>query len=371
MPAECRRCGSKLAADSVEGHCPSCLVHFAFETRSAEQGEDELFHQSFGEYELLDEIGRGGIGVIYRARQRSLNRFVAVKMLIAGEFASPDFKRRLHQEAKAAASLQHPNIVAIHEIGERNGQPFFSMDLVEGANLGELVREQALPARRSAQYVKTIAEATAFAHAKGILHRDLKPSNILIDCFDQPRITDFGLAKQFLGTSDLTRTYQAFGSPAYMAPEQIVDSGGPNVGPRVDIYSLGALLYHLLTGRPPFQGETLPQILRQVQENEPVAPCLLNPAVPKDLETICLKCLQKEPVRRYSTASELGAELGRFLEGEPIYASPISSRERAWRWCRRKPVLASLITAVAVLILFLLAGSWLATWRIARARSAM
>ena len=214
------------------------------------------------------------------------------------------------------------------------------MDYVEGLTLAQLVAKGPLPARQAATYLKTIAEAIHFAHERNVLHRDLKPSNVLIDsATDQPRVTDFGLAKRLEAETELTLSGQVLGSPNYMSPEQAVAKRG-TVGKRSDVYSLGAILYHLLTGRPPFQGETLTDVLHQVVNNDPLAPRLLTPRVPHDLETICLKCLEKEPARRYQTAQELADELGRFLRDEPIQARPVTRVERAWRWCRRKPALA-------------------------------
>jgi len=355
----------------LAGHCPNCLVQTALDSDRATAAAEQpvSFPRAFGDYELLEEVARGGMGIVYRARQRSLNRMVAIKMILAGEFASPEFVRRFRHEAAAAASLQHAHIVAIHEVGETSGQHYFSMDLVEGRNLAELVRDQTLPARRAATYVRTIAEAVHFAHEKGILHRDLKPSNILIDAFDQPRITDFGLAKEFRSGAELTQSGQALGSPAYMPPEQAAGKHG-GASPASDLYSLGAILYHLLTGRPPFQGETLHQVLLQVQGTEPIAPRRLNPGVPEDLQTICLKCLEKDPTRRYPTARDFADELGRFMRDEPIAARPIGAVDRIWRWCRRRPAVASLSASVLLLLFVVAFGSSFAVWQVDQARQA-
>jgi WD40 repeat protein/predicted Ser/Thr protein kinase len=300
----------------------------------------------FGDYELLDEIARGGMGVVYRARQLSLDRTVAVKLILTGHFADTAAVRRFKAEATAAAKLRHPNIVAIHEIGEEAGQHFFSMDYVEGPDLAEFMRQQPVSLRHAARLLKTIAEAIHHAHGQGIIHRDLKPSNILIDGLFEPRITDFGLAKDLKADSDLTLTGQLLGSPNYIAPEQA--SGKGHVGVPADLYSLGAILYHLLSGRPPFAAETVASTLQQVANEEPVSPRRLNPSVPRDLETICLKCLEKEPAKRYPTAAALAEELNRFLSDEPIHARPTSAPARVWRWCRRKPVVAGLTAAVVV-----------------------
>jgi len=272
----------------------------------------------------------------------SLNRIVAVKMLLFGKFSSDEFVRRFQTEARAVASLQHPNIVALHEVGAHDGQHYFSMDYVAGQNLAALVRKHPLPASRAADYIETVAEAVHYAHQHGILHRDLKPSNVLLDEFDRPRLTDFGLAKQLTDDSELTPTGQVLGSPNYMPPEQ-ADTHRGALGPPSDVYSLGAILYHLLTGRPPFLAETLEDTLRQVLNNDPVTPRMLNPSVPRDLETICLKCLEKEPRRRYPSALALADELARFSRGEPIAARPLSRADRLWRWCRHEPATASLL----------------------------
>jgi WD40 repeat protein/tRNA A-37 threonylcarbamoyl transferase component Bud32 len=324
---------------------------------------------SFGDYEILEEIARGGMGVVYKARQRSLNRIVALKMILAGRLAGDAELRRFRAEAETAARLQHPNIVAIHEVGEFEGQPFFSMDYIEGRSLAELAHNEPLPAKRAAAYLKTIAEAVHYAHSKGVLHRDLKPSNILIDQNDQSRITDFGLAKRLEVSSIcaahsplsplpslLTITGQVLGSPNFMPPEQAAGDRRA-IGPASDVYSLGAILYQLLTGRPPFLAETLTQTLRLVAEVDPVAPRWLNPAVPRDLETVCAKCLEKPAHRRYATARDLADELGRFLNDEPILARPAGRAERIWRWCRRHPGMAGMGALVGALLLIVSIGS--------------
>jgi tetratricopeptide (TPR) repeat protein len=322
----------------------------------------------FGDYELLEEIARGGMGIVYRARQVSLNRIVAVKMLLFGEFASDDHVKRFQAEAEAAASLQHPNIVAIHEIGRHEGLHYFSMDYVPSRNLAETVRNGPLPAQRAAGYLKTIAEAIDYAHGRGVLHRDLKPSNVLIDEADQPRITDFGLAKRLKAGSELTATGHILGSPSFMPPEQADRTRGA-LGRHSDIYSLGALLYHVLTGRPPFVAETLEETLFQVLNLEPVSPRLLNGSVPRDLETICLKCLSKDPQRRYRTATEVAQELDCWLNGQPIRARATGVPEKVWRWSRRRPALAGLIGTALLLLLTVAFGSSLMLTREKRART--
>src|ERR1043166_8346809 len=379
----CPVCHRALPADAPRGICPRCLLAAALaapadiinaESSGAEPESKhlsispQLSAKMFGDFELLEEIAQGGMGIVYRARQVSLDRIVALKMLLFGRFTNPKFVERFRAEARAAARLRHPHIVAIHEVGEVDSQPYFSMEYVPGKNLAELVRDQPLPARRAASYLTTIAEAIHYAHQNGIIHRDLKPSNILIDSEDQPHVTDFGLAKQLSGDSDLTLSGQMLGSPNYMPPEQV--SGKKLSAPTSDIYSLGAILYHLLTGRPPFLAESLQSTLLQVTQHEPASPRILQPTVPKDLETICLKCLEKAPGRRYQTAEELADEFGRFLSNEPVHARPVTRAERAWRSCRRKPALASFIAATGLLLLTVIIGSPIFTYRINQTRKA-
>src|SRR5438309_6695838 len=373
----CRKCGSEFSGGALEGLCPSCVGRLAFVSEpeaaasvapASRPSGTKLRY--FGDYELLEEIARGGMGVVYRARQLSLGRMVALKMILAGQFASKQIIQRFRGEVTAAALLQHPNIVAIHDVGIHDGQHYFSMDYVEGQNLSQLVGNRPLPPAKAARYVKLIAEAIHYAHQQGILHRDLKPSNVLVDASDQPRITDFGLAKRFgvppsggqtsgpatAGTPNepaeagtphlesLTATGQMLGSPNFMPPEQASSQHG-KVGRHSDVYGLGGILYHLLTARPPFQAESFESVINQVLNAEPVSPRLLNSSVPPDLETICIKCLQKEPSARYQSAQELANELNLFLRHEPIHARPITRFEKAWRWCRRKPAIASLSAA--------------------------
>ena len=371
--AHCTECGATLPIGLLGNRCPRCLVQLALDTPADQAASAQVLAPIegplggghwFGDYELLEVIARGGMGIVYKARQKSLNRIVAVKlMLSSGQLAQPEVVQRFRTEAQAIAHLQHPNIVAIHEVGEHDEQPYFSMEYVEGRTLAELVRDGSMAAPRAATYLKTISEAVHYAHAHGILHRDLKPSNVLIDSLDQPRITDFGLAKWLTGDSDLTLSGQVLGSPNYLSPEQAAGRQA-EVGPASDVYALGALLYHLLTGRPPFQGDSLTALLRQVIETDPVGPRLLNPSIPRDLETICLKCLEKDRSRRFGTAQALADELGRFLRGEPIRARPVSRPEKVWRWCRRKPALAAAVGTV-VLVAIMGAGGILWQWRAA------
>lgn len=288
----------------------------------------------FGDYELLEEIARGGMGVVYKARQMSLNRVVALKMILSGQLASAELLKRFRTEAQAAANLKHPNIVAIHEVGEHDGQHFFSMDYIEGSSLAELIRQDLVSAKQAAEYVRTIAIAIQYAHERHTLHRDLKPSNILIDSSGQPFVTDFGLAKRIEDSFGLTAPGQVLGTPSFMPPEQA--SGRlRHIGPHSDVYALGAVLYACLTSRPPFHAANPMEILIQVLEQEPVSPRDLNPSIPEALEEICLKCLQKNPSERYSSAKELAEELDRYLKGKPIHASPVNFLGRLLRWCRR------------------------------------
>jgi serine/threonine-protein kinase len=276
--------------------------------------------RSFGDYELLAEIARGGMGVVFKARQKRLKRLVALKMIRAGQLATPDDLQRFRVEAEAAARLRHPNIVAVHEVGEVDGQLFFSMDFIEGLTLAQRLRDGPLPGRTAAGYVRQLARAVHYAHRQGILHRDLKPSNVLLDHEEQPHLTDFGLAKR-LDTADtaLTQTGAVVGTPSYMAPEQAAGRV-KELGPACDVYGLGAVLYELVTGRPPFRSDTPLDTVLQVLEREPVPPRFLNPKIEPDLETICLKCLEKEPSRRYASTDELADDLQRYLDGETIRA---------------------------------------------------
>jgi len=314
----------------------------------------------FGHYEIVREIGRGGMGVVFQARQVSLNRPVALKMILAGQLANETDVRRFYTEAEAAANLDHPGIVPIYEVGQHEGQHYFSMGFVEGQSLAQRLTDGPLPPREAAALLVKVAEAIEYAHGRGVIHRDLKPGNILLDRNGNPRVTDFGLAKELEGDSGLTGSGQIMGTPSYMPPEQAGGKRG-EVGPAADVYALGATLYALVTGRPPFQAATAMDTLIQVISDEPISPRRLNPALDQDIETICLKCLEKEPSKRCRSAAALAEELARFLAGEPILARPIGGPERFWRWCRRRPVVAGLGAAVAALILFVaVAGSLVA-----------
>lgn len=330
-----------------------------------------------GDYDLLEEIARGGMGVVYKARQLKLNRIVALKMILSGALASEAEIHRFCAEAEAAANLDHPGIVPIYEVGEHEGHHFFSMGYVEGQSLAAKLAAGPLPPREATGLLRQVAEAIQHAHRNGIIHRDLKPANVLLDKQGQPRVTDFGLAKRVQSDDNLTATGQILGTPSYMAPEQAA-AKLDEIGPASDVYSLGAILYEMLTGRAPFRGSTQLDTLLQVLETDPVPPRLLNPQVPRDLETICLKCLEKSPALRYPTAQDLIDDLQRFLQGEPIYASSINLLARVTRalvqspheehfqnWGRTLTEFAAVIFAVHVAEYFLSLGGYpllLARW---------
>jgi eukaryotic-like serine/threonine-protein kinase len=331
----------------------------------------------FGDYELLAEIARGGMGVVFRARQVGLNRMVALKTIVGGTLASPALVERFRTEAEAAANLDHPNIVPIYEVGEHDGEHYFSMRLVEGGSLEQRLDQYALPAgsadrsprtraelkerqQRIARLMVTVARAVHHAHQRGILHRDLKPANILLDAHGEPLITDFGIAKPLTSDGRWTQSIMVMGTPSYMAPEQA--AGARQLTTAADIFSLGAILYQLLTRQLPFQGATPIETIQKVMYQEPAAPHSVNADVDHDLETICLKCLNKDAHRRYASAEALADDLARWLSGEPIAARPVGQAERVWRWCRRKPALATLWLGLAAAIL---AGAVVSTaqWR--------
>ncbi len=308
----------------------------------------------FGAHEILEELGAGRMGVVYKARHAKLRRIVALKMIRSAEFANSSDVQRFEVEAKAAARLSHPGIVSVHEVGMHDGLHFYTMDFVEGGNLSQLHRDEPVPAKQASTLVRKLAEAMHYAHLQGIVHRDLKPANILLTAAGEPRITDFGLAKRVRDDDEshvltMTESGQILGTAGYMSPEQ-ASGKSRMVGPSSDVYSLGAVLYALLTSRAPFVGETPSHTIMQVLQNEPLSPRKLNPSVPRDLETICLKCLEKEPHKRYGTAQLLADDLGLFLEGKPVMARPVNKASKAWSWAKRNPWIA------ATLLLIVLSG---------------
>ncbi len=317
------------------------------QTNGDRRGEVGSTPTHCGEYELIEEIARGGMGVVYKAQDRRLGRLAAVKMILSAELASREQVRRFYAEAEAAAQLDHPCIVPVFEVGEQAGQHYLAMAYVPGQSLWQQVKDQPLAPRRAAEIMRQVAEAVEHAHQRGILHRDLKPHNILMTETGQPRVADFGLAKRMETDSSLTATGQVMGTPSYMPPEQATGRH-QELDRRSDVYALGATLYCLLTGRPPFQAATIGETLWLVCQEEPVSPRLVNPSIARDLETLCLKCLQKEPGQRYPSAAALAADLQRFLGGEPIVARPIGRLEHAWRWTRRNRLVAGLMLLVLV-----------------------
>jgi tetratricopeptide (TPR) repeat protein len=315
-------------------------------------------------YEILGELGRGGMAVVHKAVQTRLKRVVALKMILAGAHAGPEQQARFRLEVEAVARLAHPHIVQIYEVGEHAGQPFCALEFMDGSSLDKKLAGEPQPAPLAARLTETLARAMEAAHRRGIVHRDLKPANVLLaggpatpleQC--TPKISDFGLAKQVDDDSWKTRSGAILGTPSYMAPEQ-AEGRLKDMGPPVDVYALGAILYELLTGRPPFRAATLMDTLDQVRHQEPVPPSRLEPRVPRDLETVCLKCLQKEPYKRYPSAQELAEDLKRFLAGEPVHARPTGHLERAVKWARRRPALAALVV-VSVLAAIGVVGGFL------------
>lgn len=308
--------------------------------------------QPFGKYELLEEIGRGGMGVVFRARQTDLDRNVAIKMILSSRLASADDVGRFHAEAKAAGSLRHPNIVAIHDAGEVHGQHFFAMDYVEGHSLAQALASGPFEPKHAAQCVAAIGRAVHYLHEHQIIHRDLKPSNILLAPDGTPYVTDFGLAKALAVDSPHTQTGTMVGTLSYMAPEQTLGESG-SISPKSDVYSLGAILFELLTGRPPFQNASPFDTLMQIMEEDPPRPRKLNPRVPLSLEWICLKCLEKQPKNRYESAAALVADLEGYLRGEPLVNAAPGPIRSLIRWSRREPALATHLGAMAVSMLIL------------------
>ncbi len=319
------------------------------ELSTLEVGQQGL-PRDFGPYELLEEVGRGGMGVVYKARQQALDRTVAIKMILATHLASPEHIRRFQVEAWAAARLRHPNITQIHDVGQQHGQHYFTMEYIEGESLAQRIARQRLSFDAIVRLLSIVARAVDHLHAQGVVHRDLKPSNILLDRDEQPYVTDFGLAKVFVPGSQATNTGVIAGTPSYMAPEQ-ASGHSSEVGPAADIYSLGAILFELLTGEPPFRRENPLDTLLDILGREPRYPRQLNPRVPHGLELICLKCLAKSPADRYRSAAALADELERFARHEPLSVRPPNLIDQLTHWTRREPALASRLGALGVFYL--------------------
>jgi serine/threonine-protein kinase len=334
----------RLAA-ALDAGLPASTVVWSNNPAQTTQGPP--LHADFGPYELIAEVGRGGMGVVYRARQKGLDRIVAIKMILASHLASPEQIDRFYAEARAAARLQDPRIVSIHDVGQIHGQHFFAMEYVAGPSLAQLVRAGPLDCGTAARYVHVVANAVARLHRQGVVHRDLKPSNILLDDHGEPCVTDFGLAKMLSSDGPATRSGAIVGTPSYMAPEQASGRRG-QVGPSSDIYSLGAILYELLTGKPPFEAESPLDTLVQVIESEPRPIARLRADVPRALEQVCMRCLEKSPDQRYASAKDFADDLERYLRGEPVETRRLTLNQRVRRWARREPAIASRITTLGV-----------------------
>ena len=351
----CGKCGSKLFADAPQGLCSLCLFEAALAPLLEESAAavddgasvDQMLSE-FGDYELLEEIGRGGQGVVYRAHQKSLNRTVALKVIGLGPWATETHLKRFRREAEAAASLQHPGIVPIHEVGERDGQCYFSMNFIEGGQLDEVVRVKPMSIRQAAELIAKVARTVHYAHEHGILHRDIKPGNILLDKNGEPHLADFCLARLVEAESTVTRTLEVRGTPSYMAPEQAAGKNA-QLTSATDVYGLGAVLYQLLTGHPPFAGGTTYETIKLLLDTEPKQPRLLNSKVDRDLSTICLKCLEKDPKRRYPSALALAEDAEHWLKHEPISAKPSGFFTHSKKWVRRNPAIAALVASLAAL----------------------
>jgi TolB-like protein/Tfp pilus assembly protein PilF/predicted Ser/Thr protein kinase len=357
----CEKCGAKFLAGAPQEFCSACLLESGLFTNEDQDAINStaMPHKTrcahpghmladFGDYELQQEIGRGGQGVVYRARQKSLNRTVGLKVIGLGHWATEAHLKRFRREAEAAASLEHPCIVPIYEIGERDGSCYFSMKLVEGGQLGEVIRRAPMPPRRAAELIAKVAHTVQYAHEHGILHRDIKPGNILLDANGEPHLTDFGLARLLETESTVTRTTDVVGTPSYMAPEQAAAQTA-QLTSATDVYGLGAVLYQLLTGHPPFAGGTTYETIRLLLETEPRHPRLWNPKIDRDLSTICLKCLEKDPQRRYSSALALADDIGHWLKHEPIQARRAGVLTRGKKWLRRNPTTAGLMASLCAL----------------------
>src|SRR5437764_230335 len=368
----CRNCGAKIFSDAPEGLCSGCVLEAAIGSAgdasavASAKADDRDFAEKtdanavpckektaraaellgeLGDYELLEEVGRGGQGVVFRARQKSLNRTVALKVISLGQWASKAHLKRFRLEAEAAARLEHPGIVPIHEVGERDGSCYFSMKFVEGGQLDEVARREPMPIRRAVELIAKVARTVHYAHEHGILHRDIKPGNILLDAKGEPHLTDFGLARLVESESSVTQTLDVLGTPSYMAPEQAVGNNAA-ISSVTDVYGLGAVLYQLLTGQPPFAGGATYETIKLLLDTEPRPPRLLNPKIDRDLSTICLKCLEKDPKRRYPSALALAEDLERWLKHEPILARRTGVFARGGKWVRRNPTSTLLVASL-------------------------
>src|SRR6059058_4946824 len=378
----CRNCGAKIFSDAPEGLCIGCVLEAAIggagdssavapgtpkrreggsakadDRDSAKKDNTNVAHDNkktvraaellgeLGDYELLEEVGRGGQGEEFRARQKSLNRTVALKVISLGQWASTAHLKRFRREAEAAASLDHPSIVPIYEVGERDGSCYFSMKFVEGGQLDEVVRRKPMSIRQAAELIGKVARIVHYAHEHRILHRDIKPGNILLDQKSEPHLTDFGLARLVETESTVTRTMEVLGTPSYMAPEQAVGNNA-RISSATDVYGVGAVLYQLLTGQPPFAGGATYETIKLLLDTEPRQPRLLNPKIDRDLSTICLKCLEKDPKRRYSSALALAEDLERWLKHQPIQARHTGVFARGGKWVRRNPTSALLVASL-------------------------
>lgn len=324
-------------------------------------GTDDTGAGEFGKYDLVEEIGRGGMGVVFKARQRDLNRVVALKMILSNQLAGDDDVKRFYREARAAGSLRHPHIVGIHEVGQFNGQHYFAMDFISGTSLAGLTRSGPIDPEEAARCLVRVARAVQYLHEHGIVHRDLKPSNILLDEARNPYVTDFGLAKVFDEQDEKTQTGTTLGTPGYMPPEQAAGKVS-EISCRSDVYSLGAILYEMLTGRPPFREDTPHRTILQVIHSEPTLPNRLNPRVRPELERICLKCLEKNPDRRYASAAALANDLDRYLRREPLEARAAGFTDHFRRWIRRESGLAARL-AIMLAAMFLMEGEHLLSHR--------
>jgi TolB-like protein len=359
----CAKCGAAIPPDSPQNSCGACLLEAALgpsehESEAHVDPAPSPMAMDFGDYELLEQIGRGGQGVVFRARQKSLNRTVALKVISLGQWASKAHLRRFRLEAEAAAKLEHPGIVPIHEVGERDGSCYFSMKFIEGGQLDEVARREPMPIRRAVEIIAKVARTVHYAHEHGILHRDIKPGNILLDAKGEPHLTDFGLARLVESESSVTQTLDILGTPSYMAPEQAMGNNA-TVSSATDVYGLGAVFYQLLTGQPPFAGGATYETIKLLLDTEPKQPRLINPKIDRDLSTICLKCLEKDPKRRYSSALALGEDLERWLKHEPIQARHIGVFTLGRKWVQRNPSSALL---AACLVTLAAAAGWI-VWK--------